>query len=380
IYAISKGLDRSIDGGSTWETLLNERCSFVAVDPLNSEILYVSSEGKILKSGDSGGSWSNVSPGKRIYSSSRGYISIDPVQTDTIYVGIYNTWWPTGFYRSYNGGASWDSLWVQTEKIAINPVNRNNIYAPLRDLWKSSDRGNNWYKTNGPKIANIIITDININPDYPERMLIGTFRHGFFRTSDGGDSWEQKNTGLADSLVRVKDIFRAGDKFYVAFLVVTERGIYKNSGVYTSSIDTIKWIPIGEHDYFKDIGALSIAYLKSHDKVLVGTDLAGIYSYTKTSVGIKEDEIENFSRVFLEQNYPNPFNQNTTIRYSIPILGNVKLRIYDVRGREIATLVNQEQQAGSYEVGFNMTGFPSGIYFCKLHAGRFIQTRKMILQ
>lgn len=81
---------------------------------------------------------------------------------------------------------------------------------------------------------------------------------------------------------------------------------------------------------------------------------------------------------YLVQNHPNPFDTQTTIRYFIPGQCQVQLKIFDVLGREIKTLVNQEQQAGSYEVGFNMTGFPSGIYFCKLQVGRFIQTMKMI--
>ena len=81
----------------------------------------------------------------------------------------------------------------------------------------------------------------------------------------------------------------------------------------------------------------------------------------------------------LEQNYPNPFNPSTTIMYSIPNSEFVTLKIYDVLGNELATLVNEEKPAGNYEVDFNAAGFSSGIYFYKLQAGNFVQTKKMIL-
>jgi aminopeptidase N len=81
----------------------------------------------------------------------------------------------------------------------------------------------------------------------------------------------------------------------------------------------------------------------------------------------------------LEQNYPNPFNPSTKIKYQIADAGIVNLRIYDVLGNEIATLINKEMQAGSYEVEFDASNLPSGIYYYTLNAGEFTQTRKMIL-
>jgi agmatine/peptidylarginine deiminase len=89
----------------------------------------------------------------------------------------------------------------------------------------------------------------------------------------------------------------------------------------------------------------------------------------------------------LEQNYPNPFNPTTKIKYTIPsVIANevkqsqlITLKVYDVLGNEIATLVNEEKPAGSYEVKFNAKGFPSGVYFYRLNAGLFTETRKMML-
>jgi hypothetical protein len=81
----------------------------------------------------------------------------------------------------------------------------------------------------------------------------------------------------------------------------------------------------------------------------------------------------------LEQNYPNPFNPTTVISYQIPQQGFVTLKVYDVLGREIVTLVNEEKPAGEYEVEFNAANLPSGIYFYRIRAGSFINTKKMVL-
>ena len=81
----------------------------------------------------------------------------------------------------------------------------------------------------------------------------------------------------------------------------------------------------------------------------------------------------------LEQNYPNPFNPSTKISYSIPQQGNVTLKVYDLLGNEVATFVNEEREAGSYEIEFNAINLSSGIYFYKLSAGSFVETKKMIL-
>ena len=81
----------------------------------------------------------------------------------------------------------------------------------------------------------------------------------------------------------------------------------------------------------------------------------------------------------LEQNYPNPFNPSTKIRYSIPQSSNIIIKIFDILGNEIETLVNEEKPVGTYELTWNAVNLPSGIYFCHLRAGDFISTKKMVL-
>ncbi len=81
----------------------------------------------------------------------------------------------------------------------------------------------------------------------------------------------------------------------------------------------------------------------------------------------------------LSQNYPNPFNPSTKIKYSIPQSADVTLKIFNTLGEEIETLVSEEKPVGTYELNWNAANLPSGVYFYRLQAGDFVQTRKMIL-
>lgn len=96
-----------------------------------------------------------------------------------------------------------------------------------------------------------------------------------------------------------------------------------------------------------------------------------------TSVG--QDNPVKPNNYYLSQNYPNPFNPNTTIKFSIPNVTNVTLKIHDVLGREIETLVNNKLNAGEYEVKWNASKYSSGIYLYRLQTGEFVQTKKLIL-
>lgn len=110
-----------------------------------------------------------------------------------------------------------------------------------------------------------------------------------------------------------------------------------------------------------------------------------IYDVSTTDVEeIKNDEIKYYE---LSQNYPNPFNPSTNIKYSIPKVGNLTLKVFDVLGQEIRTLVSAKQTIGEYEVKFDASNLPSGVYFYRLvvsgssplQAGEFCEMKTMLL-
>lgn len=111
--------------------------------------------------------------------------------------------------------------------------------------------------------------------------------------------------------------------------------------------------------------------------------LARVSGTTENTLAVGTDvEEEIIPTAFtLSQNYPNPFNPSTVISYQLPLAGLVTLKIYDVLGNEVSTLVNEFQQAGKYEARFSIsnTQLSSGVYFYKLQSGNFTQTKKMLL-
>ena len=104
-----------------------------------------------------------------------------------------------------------------------------------------------------------------------------------------------------------------------------------------------------------------------------------IYEVINSLVSDVQSENLQLLTFQLSQNFPNPFNPSTYLGFSIPYPSNVQLKIFDILGNEIETLINEEKPAGQYEIEFDATGLASGIYFYRLHTGSFVETKKMIL-
>ncbi len=148
---------------------------------------------------------------------------------------------------------------------------------------------------------------------------------------------------------------------------------------------------IGSTDHFGLLGypitmaKCDFAEIIVYDTVLSSDDRSAVEEYLKnkyniTITGIEDSKSESIPAQFtLYQNYPNPFNPSTTIRYSIPKASFITLKIYDILGRELATLVNEQKPAGNYQVEFNASSYASGVYLYRIEAGGFIATKKLLL-
>jgi hypothetical protein len=166
------------------------------------------------------------------------------------------------------------------------------------------------------------------------------------------------------------------------------------SGSFTT---TIEWPEpngwsISNDQFYIDRVISGEGWIVSGTFIQAGTEASGAWSYENgwgtvcsgnwgpiVVTSIKEGSDGIPQHVELAQNYPNPFNPETQINYSIPHNSFVTLEVYDILGREITTLVNEVKSPGNYEVNFNATNLPSGIYFYRLQAGSFVETKKMIL-
>jgi len=109
---------------------------------------------------------------------------------------------------------------------------------------------------------------------------------------------------------------------------------------------------------------------------------SGLFSFLApggyvTSAGVEENPVPLV--FFLWQNYPNPFNPSTTIRYALPDKSNVTLTVYNTLGQRVAQLVNGDMEAGHHQVQFDGSGLSSGVYFYRIQAGTFVETRRLLL-
>ncbi len=122
----------------------------------------------------------------------------------------------------------------------------------------------------------------------------------------------------------------------------------------------------------------NLNYYYALSKLAVAT-LSHLAFYNLIPVGIRNETNDLAIDFVLEQNYPNPFNPITKIRFTIPEFGLTILKVHDILGNEIETLVNEEKSSGNYTVEFNAANLPSGVYFYRLNAGSFVETKKMVL-
>ena len=160
------------------------------------------------------------------------------------------------------------------------------------------------------------------------------------------------------------------------FLLLQSEGYFQS--VLPDSIDHIRLRiypgPLGDPIRIMELGF----------DFLHGINDSGTYflidSFEDTTIVGIEDESGLPSDFRLFQNYPNPFNPQTSIRYTVLSSTYVNLIVYDILGREVTTLVNEEKYSGMYEVVFDASHLSSGIYFCRLTTGKYTETKKMVLQ
>jgi hypothetical protein len=191
-----------------------------------------------------------------------------------------------------------------------------------------------------------------------------------FRSSDMGATWSDISSNLPDAPINALAV----DNNNQSVLYVGN-----DVGMYVSFNTGGSWEFLGEGLPIVTVGDIKIH--PTANFLVAGTHGRSMYKIDLDMVtGIETDKENTPLKSFvLEQNYPNPFNPSTSIRYEIGRQQFVVLKVYDVLGEKIATLVNEEKPAGTYEINFNASALTSGVYFYTLDAGSFIETKKMIL-
>jgi len=342
---------RSSDYGSTWSRVFLPY-QFLEFGITSNEEIYVAAFGALYKTTNFGITWDQISTG--INNPLFTDVSID--KNDNVWIGGYLC----KIYVSTNNGISWvnksngindnyvTELFTKDDRSLFAGTNSDGIY-------RSTNNGADWQFVFDGWFIMSIVSDLDSN-------LLSGSNDGFLKSTDNGLNWINK--GFSNSYVWSIVVDSNND-----YIVSTFRQIYKSIDGGNSWIDISEGLP-PEAQFELAIDELNFIY--------AGTGGDGLYKTINpiTSVDDKNVTLKIFS---LSQNYPNPFNPTTSIQYTINSLQFVKLGIYDVLGREIATLVNEEKTIGNYEVEFDGSNLSSGIYFYRIQAGNFTATKKLIL-
>jgi len=368
------------DGGKSWNTL------YSAVDTFMLDIFFLNKNlgwvlfwdlnppfsSKILKTTDGGLYWEvELCPGENTFfqsiyflDSTRGFLAGSDI------------------FKTSDGGDNW----FEVNVFDVDTIPPNFAEFPVKNIvfynnqigyacggrldlagvmWWTKDGGENWLaKGLGPDPINDIYIFDSLNV-----IGLGGDPEGFFgiakvNTSDGGINWNYKELNIA------------GVVNAVSFRTPVEGWAVKEDKFMLSLDSGIEWI---EFNTPGNVLLQDLIFTDSLTGYAVGSEGTILkYLYSVTTI----DEIINKTipdGLRLWQNYPNPFNSSTKIKYAVNQTCNVIVKVYDMLGNEIETLVDEEITLGNYEVEFDATTLPSGIYYYQLKTGDFVETKKMIL-
>lgn len=196
--------------------------------------------------------------------------------------------------------------------------------------------------------------------------LVGIAQYGIYISRNNGDLWDYYNPGIG--------LINSGSVISINNVIIALISKLARSYLLSSTDGGNTW----QYDFEFNQGGFAVSYF--NNRLFTGRS-NGLYWMYYNPSDIDDEIITNTFRLF--QNYPNPFNPTTKIKFSVPDVGTglalSVLKVYDILGNEIVTLVNEYKTAGSYEIEFSGAGLSSGIYFYRFIAGKFTETKKMIL-
>lgn len=391
------------------------------------------SRGGFLHTTDGGANWTLVTPfpDDTIWSPSDAALSMSWVnQTHGWKINsigpAYGVSYGVVIHQTTNGGNSWQKKVISNEAgafaVQIQFADENhgwllifNFTTQAANFLKTTDGGNNWIPFTGAGIfffvdANYgwsfygsgqngadppykILRTTNGGTDWAEQFTdntLGGYNAMFFsdinngwivgdagkvlKTTDGGANWNYVTNSGINPLERSKTVF-----FLDANTGwISTKDIIGNAVIQHTTDGGASWTTQGTPLVNTQGGnAIFSIYFVDAQNGWLTADYGKICHYSGTT-GIEDNKILP-GDFCLMQNYPNPFNPNTKISWQSPVSGWQTLKVFDVLGTEVATLVDEYKSSGSYQINFDCGSLPSGIYFYKLQAGSYFETRKMIL-
>ena len=386
--------------------------------------------GDLLHTTDAGANWIVVTPFPEdtVWCSSDPDASMSWVNTThgwkiNSYGPEYGTSYGVVVHQTTDGGSTWQKKDISTSpddfgfQIQFADINNGwlvifNFSTQSATFLKTTDGGNNWVPFNGAGIfyfvdANNgwsyygsgmngseppfkILRTTNGGTDWTEQftdIIQGSYNEIYFsdvnngwivgdngkviKTTDGGANWNYVTNSGINPGERSKDVF-----FLDANTGwISSKDISGHAFLQHTTDGGANWTTLGT--FPSDGSIYSIYFYDVNNGWVTGFDPPKIYHFSGTT---SVEENNNIPIEFsLSQNYPNPFNPSTKISWQSPVANWQTLKIYDVLGTEIATLIDEFKPAGRYDIDFNANGLASGVYLYRLTAGSFTETKKFIL-
>jgi photosystem II stability/assembly factor-like uncharacterized protein len=322
-------LNNGIDPSDQWYTKIRTDNS----SPAN---VYTSSSGFLYYSTNSGSNWlkrnTQTFPNWIVNFSVRCYNSDTIIYVCTDASNGQRLLVQTGISGAFTERSAGITAGRSIRGVTMSPQSSNTAYAIVNGLfasqkvYKTTNRGVSWINISG-NLPNVPAGDLVVNYSNENILYLGT-EMGCYKSTDAGGSWFRWNDGMPEAaIVTEMKSYIINNNFYVAACTY-------GRGIWT----------------------------RMEDNLTAVINNSGV-----------PDKFE------LHQNFPNPFNPSTKIKFDIPKQSLTKIKVFDILGREAATLVNEDLKAGKYEVEFNAGNYSSGVYFYKIEAGNYKEVKKMIL-
>lgn len=367
---------KTTDGGKTWKSQKSgTNKNLYGISFINEYTgTVVGESGTILRTTDGGISWIVQLSDTHSWLYCVSFIDVN----NGIIVGMSDQFPPNLgiILRTTDGGTNWfPQIFWYGPLTAISYTDYNNAitsgYFLNTKIFKSIDGGQSWVDIDS--LNSMYLNQFNFSNN-GNGIAVGWYYNQFnnygiiMKTTDNGQNWNQ--------LLKLNEpdiTFRS-----LSFADTNTGTIVGDKGIILRTINGgSNW---SEQSGGTDKNLMSVSFSGPNVGIAVGDEGTIIITSNGGITDINSDKTDKeLRKYYLFQNYPNPFNPATELNYTIPIQSKVTIKIYDVLGSEVETLVNEIKPAGTYRATWNAANRTSGVYFYQLRAGDFIQTKKMIL-